>query len=245
MFDFLSRRPSILFRRPSLRITAALLTATAIVGTGVGLRTSGALPELAGRHSSATKIGSVADAVVCAPGTGTVVNPGTGTVGLGGTGTSDCSQGSGSSAGAPIGGDTVRSCWLATSGEDAFKEFMKGWISNNSQRWAGELQNSGVDPATATPSSPRVDKAFTQMEQSFYDSSSAFAQALASVAQNDNEHVSNCTASDDGPEPNWMDEAFGQAVDLQNETPWWLEQAEQALVQAVAQTACDNAGGSC
>ncbi|WP_406440950.1 hypothetical protein OHB00_35475 [Streptomyces sp. NBC_00631] len=244
MFDFLSRRPSFLSRRPSLRVTAALLTATAIVGTGVGLRTSGALPELTGHRAATAKISSVADAVVCQPGVG--VNPvvGTGTVSVTG-GQPNCSQGSGSSAGAPVGDTTVRACWLATANEEAFKEFMKNWISNNSQRWSGELQNAGVDPETATPSSPRVDKAFTKMEQSFYDSGSAFAQALAGVAQNDNDFVSSCTPSDDSSEPNWMDEAFGKAYDLENETPWWLEQAEQALVQAVAQTACDNAGGNC
>ena len=244
MFDFFSRRPSLLPRRPSLRVTAALLTATAIVGTGVGLKTSGALPELTGHRAATAKISSVADAVACRPGTGTVVDPGTGTVGLGGTGVANCPGGSGTSAGAPIGGYTAEQCWLATTSEEAFKEFMKNWISNNAQRWATELQNQGVNPAPA-PTDQRVDDAFTKMEQSFYDSTSAFAQALGSAAQSDNERVSDCNASDDGLEPNWMDEAFGQAVDLQNETPWWLEQAEQALVQAVAQIACDNGGGIC
>ncbi|MGW3450790.1 hypothetical protein [Streptomyces sp. NPDC001076] len=246
MFDFLSRRPSFLSRRPSLRVTAALLTATAIVGTVFGLRASGALPELAGHRAAHAEISSVADAVVCQPGTGTgtVVDPGTGTVGLGGTGSVNCPGGSGTSGGAQIGGYTAEQCWLATTSEEAFKEFMKNWISNNAQRWATELQNQGVSPAPA-PTDQRVDDAFSKMEQSFYDSTSAFAQALSSAAQSDNERVSDCSASDDGLEPDWMDEAFGQAVDLQNETPWWLEQAEQALVQAVAQIACDNGGGNC
>ncbi|MEU9452510.1 hypothetical protein [Streptomyces sp. NPDC048277] len=245
MFKFLSHRPSFLSGRPSLRVTAALLTATAIVGTGVGLKTSGALAGLTGHPSHAAQIRSVADTVACAPGAGTdpvVVNPGTGTVGVGQG--ADCPQGPGSSAGAPIGGYSALQCWQATTSEEAFKEFMKNWISNNAQRWATELQNKGVNPAPA-PTDQSVDDAFAKMEQSYYDSTSAFAQALTSAAESDNERVSDCTASDDGLEPNWMDEAFGQAVDLRNETPWWLEQAEQALVQAVAQTACDNAGGSC
>lgn len=282
-----------LFRRPSWRTAATLLTATAIVGTGAGLSASGVLTstaghqvrpdrihvaaadvaasaaapaasatvpvgtqyyktsDLSGRPSGSITDGSTSYPLTCRTDTGVkpvgIVIPGIGSVYVPGssvgttantTGLQPCPTTAPGTNGSPK--YAAEDCARSVSTQQLMEDFVKNWISNNAESWAGKLTAKGDEDPPAPANSQIVDDALQNASTAFYDEADAFLGAFKDALKDYPETYEDCQEETDGSsEPAWEEDAFQHMddEDVSGTLREWLETAVDAIADTVADAA--------
>lgn len=173
------------------------------------------------------------------PGVGSVYVPGSSVGTTGGTGLQPCPTTIGTGTnGSPT--YAAEDCARSMSTEQLMEDFIKNWISNNAETWAGML-TAKADPDVPAPAGSQiVTDVLHNTSASFYDEADAFLSAFKDALKNYPETYQDCPEkTEGGSEPDWEEDAF-RHMDDEDTTGTlreWLERAVDAIADTVADAA--------